>query len=799
MMTRVQQKELLASLDELSALLRQIDWEDAEQREVASSCLSTADDVCRENLSAARAAVYHEVFDGLLTIVRKTDWIGMPQKEQEQVRQLMTEILASGISALRKEKEIKKILVFLPYKASMWDSLESVWRAAAQDEERCETYVVPIPYCDRNPDTSAAAWHCEASIFPKDVPVCDWRDFTLEKLEAIHPDVIFIHNPYDNYNLVTSVDEQYYSHNLKKCTDNLVYIPYFVTGHTIAPHFCQMPGVVNANHVIVENEDIKAAYEQNYPGGNPPKGKFLALGSPKYDAVLSHKREDYVLPEKWQKITEDRKIVLYNTSLTAMLQNSQYVCRKLRYVFSLFKDRKDIALWWRPHPLMKATIKSMRPEILAEYEAIEKEYIEEGWGIYDDTPDMDRAMVCSDCYYGDRSSMVHIYQATGKRIVLQDMSVIHDENTCGLIYAAWCDGNYLWFINQETAALLCRMNIRSCKIQVIKELPVEYKTQLECMVLGRKNNKIIIAPFLGNQGFVEYDISDGNIKIIENTKNQQKKMKRGKFVSVFEYKDSLYFIGSGNGLIIEYKGETGEYIQHSEWSEEVGRQLGMEADFYTVATFAQINNKIYVGIWKTNILIEITLPDMKTKIIPYDFDYSLGSITSSGNTIWAVPQEGNAVAAWNEEEGSKCITLPIQACEAPFHIPAAVDDGAVFIPLCLRNVIHIDNKYHVSEIAENDDWGTCITLCDKEDSVIFYRHNNKSIYFIDKKSLHMRKLTTIFSYGADEFRATNAYRINAIWTENNIVSVRDDIIFSKINQGLDFKQCAGEMIADTMI
>lgn len=42
-------------------------------------------------------------------------------------------------------------IVFLPYKASMWDSLESVWMAADADEN-CDAYVIPIPYYDRNPD-----------------------------------------------------------------------------------------------------------------------------------------------------------------------------------------------------------------------------------------------------------------------------------------------------------------------------------------------------------------------------------------------------------------------------------------------------------------------------------------------------------------------------------------------------------------------------------------------------------------------------------------------------------------------
>ena len=50
--------------------------------------------------------------------------------------------------------------VFLPYKASMWDSLESVWRAAWEDPD-CDAYVIPIPYYDRNPDRSLGELHYE--------------------------------------------------------------------------------------------------------------------------------------------------------------------------------------------------------------------------------------------------------------------------------------------------------------------------------------------------------------------------------------------------------------------------------------------------------------------------------------------------------------------------------------------------------------------------------------------------------------------------------------------------------------
>ena len=62
--------------------------------------------------------------------------------------------------------------VFLPYKASMWDSLESVWKAADEDPD-CDAYVIPIPYFDRNPDGSFGPMHDERLDYPDNVPVTD--------------------------------------------------------------------------------------------------------------------------------------------------------------------------------------------------------------------------------------------------------------------------------------------------------------------------------------------------------------------------------------------------------------------------------------------------------------------------------------------------------------------------------------------------------------------------------------------------------------------------------------------------
>ncbi|HBI62772.1 MAG TPA: hypothetical protein DDY31_16460, partial [Lachnospiraceae bacterium] len=80
-------------------------------------------------------------------------------------------------------------------------------------------------------------------------------------------------------------------------------------------------------------------------------------------------------------------------------------------------------LLWRPHPLFASTIEAMRPELREEYREIVERYREDGWGIYDDSSDMDRAVEISDAYYGDGSSVVQLYQKTGKAIMLQNPEV----------------------------------------------------------------------------------------------------------------------------------------------------------------------------------------------------------------------------------------------------------------------------------------------------------------------------------------------------------------------------------------
>lgn len=341
--------------------------------------------------------------------------------------------------------EDKKEVVFLPYKASMWDSLESVWKAADADENT-DAYVIPIPYYDKNPDGSFQEEHYEADLYPEYVPITRFDEYDFENRR---PDMIFIHNPYDGFNYVTSVHPFFYSENLKKFTDELIYIPYFVLGE-IDPdnpdavkgmeHFCLTQGVMHADKVIVQSENMKKAYVKvltdfmkEHTGKDTREyweKKILGLGSPKFDKIMNTRKEDVAVPEEWRKVIEKedgswKKIILYNTSVRALLDHKEKMNRKIRDVLRVFQEnQEEVALLWRPHPLIEATIQSMGLEGGDEYREIVKAYRAEGWGIYDDTADLDRAIALSDAYYGDGSSVVQLCQERGMPVMVQDVEIV---------------------------------------------------------------------------------------------------------------------------------------------------------------------------------------------------------------------------------------------------------------------------------------------------------------------------------------------------------------------------------------
>lgn len=363
---------------------------------------------------------YKEIADTLLQAVRALPATA-DAAQTAPAGTLIADVLQETERMLSTEK-CKKIFVFLPYKASMWDSLESVYFAAAEDHEHCEAYVVPIPYYDRDsskPEAPFTEMHDERDAMPDEIPVEDYRQVDLELL---HPDAIFIHNPYDGFNRITSIAPAYYSDRLKAVTDLLMYVPYYTTSGGMGEGQADCPVYANADYIVVQSESLRHFFADTVP-----MEKIVALGSPKFDRVIRLCAKRPEPPRDWLPKMKGKTVYFYNTSIGGMLADTQKFLQKMQYVFASFAGRQDVCLLWRPHPLLASTFQSMRPDAYPWFERLKAYFLEQNLGIYDDSPTIEPAIAWSDAYIGDAgTSVTALFGIVGKPLFILD-NAIHRE------------------------------------------------------------------------------------------------------------------------------------------------------------------------------------------------------------------------------------------------------------------------------------------------------------------------------------------------------------------------------------
>lgn len=197
--------------------------------------------------------------------------------------------------SVEKELKEKKEIVFIPYKISYWGAMESVWRAAVAEEDY-SVIVIPVPYYYKDAFGKAKSEepHYETA-YPADVTITSYEEYDFKRR---HPDRIVIQCPYDEYNYGLTIHPFFYAKNLKQYTEQLIYIPPLVMDE-IGPQddrarkmlkaFCNMPGVVHADTVIVQSEQMKEVYVElltEFAGEDTRQiwdKKILGLGSPLQD------------------------------------------------------------------------------------------------------------------------------------------------------------------------------------------------------------------------------------------------------------------------------------------------------------------------------------------------------------------------------------------------------------------------------------------------------------------------------------------------------------------------------------
>lgn len=177
-----------------------------------------------------------------------------------------------------------------------------------------------------------------------------------------------------------------------------------------------------------------------------------------------------IFPDNWRDVIRGKKVILYNTGVTSLLQGRETRIEKMKWVFDVFKEHPEVVLWWRPHPLEVSTVHSMLPELEEQYMEVRRQYVEEDIGILDESADLNRAIAISDAYYGAWSSVVELYKVTGKPLMLSNDIVLEAAQEVGFgVVDFVIDGEFMWFVS-GTMNLLFRMNLNSFVIEEIVEI-----------------------------------------------------------------------------------------------------------------------------------------------------------------------------------------------------------------------------------------------------------------------------------------------------------------------------------------
>lgn len=415
--------------------------------------------------------------------------------------------IASDIERIKT----KPLALFIPYKFSMWDCMESVYLAASEDEE-WDALLLPIPYKECS-ESGEEQWIYEGPAYYKGLNAVDFREANYAELK---PDVVYIHNPYDDMNRVTSVAPEYYSSSLKEHCGKIVYLPYFFTNSEFPGIHRDLPTYENFDYIVVASEKA-----QNQLAEYIGKEKVLALGSPKTDCMLRI-QDNYELPEIWRNRIRGRKVVMYNVSLNSVLQNGFQTILKMNYVFDYFKTNQDVVLWWRPHPLLKSTLKTMKPELLGAYEAMERKFILEKIGIYDMDTDSNRAIAATDAFIGDYSSMCGLYGMLGKPIFLMDTVSMSeptelDRRRVNLIYPVCLeagrvekDGKLFCYAGGYRA--LCLLDPNDFSLELVYQFEDEYYKLQAFHETDPDKAEIYFFPVDRSHKVFIYKVADGSIR-----------------------------------------------------------------------------------------------------------------------------------------------------------------------------------------------------------------------------------------------------------------------------------------------
>ena len=174
-------------------------------------------------------------------------------------------------AAVKENIYDRKEVLFLSIGPREWKSFDKYYQMAISDK-KTDVFVVPLPLMKKTflgtinmSDEEIANATC-LKDYPSTLDYADWTNYDI----SMHaPETVYIHNPYDGANPCLTVPSSFYAENVRKYADEVIYVPIADTAEIGAEdktdiynmgHYVTAPGVVYADIVYVQSDNIKRRY-----------------------------------------------------------------------------------------------------------------------------------------------------------------------------------------------------------------------------------------------------------------------------------------------------------------------------------------------------------------------------------------------------------------------------------------------------------------------------------------------------------------------------------------------------------
>ncbi|MCR5609480.1 MAG: LicD family protein [Lachnospiraceae bacterium] len=312
----------------------------------------------------------------------------------------------------------RKEILILSIGRREWKYLSRIYEKEKSNKDT-DICVISLPLMRKdmfgNIDTGDCSYETE---FFNDIEFADWKIYDI----SIHcPDVVYIQNPYDGENPCLSVPPMYYAESIRNYTKKIIYVSPFKTDEFTKEdandqynlkHYVTAPGIVYADEVIVQSDNIKEQYVNALV-------KFAGKNTKEYwENKIKACEELYNV----KKVCNNKRL-LYCIGVNELSENNNILMNSVKERIDIFENiSKNIDMTLAIYPSDRKIWEEVNYKLSKDFfELIDKMISDNRYQIISINPaEADNIAEQYDAYYGSPSPLVPAFVIQKKPVMISN-------------------------------------------------------------------------------------------------------------------------------------------------------------------------------------------------------------------------------------------------------------------------------------------------------------------------------------------------------------------------------------------